>query len=678
MRNMKIGRRIAIIISVVLVIGLVIQITLTNYALRTAITGTAEDRFSELVDARATVVEDYCENLKRFFAGAATIEDMKHLLKDPTNAELQAIAQKDLESYKTANPNMEGLFLMDIESNILCHTVTSAIGGKVWKDETVLKTVLDAVDSSSTHTFSRGIAVSTSTGQLVASFFAGVYDNGKLIGIVGGGCYVKELQDIIYGMELNGLNGCEQYLINAARNMYIFAPDDSLQGEEVTNAVHSAVVSAATNKGSDIYITKGADGKNQFVAYKFLPSLNFVMVVTDAESEILATANNVTSLVLLLGVFILVIMLVVTVIMATNIGKELTKVAKAIEDLGTLDMTRAEELTAFKGRGDEIGMIAKASGELADAVADSVRNLRVHSEELADAASKLIENSDDTVASLDQVDRAVQEIAQGATGQSQETQSATESIVHIGEMVEVTMADAESLKNAAESMRESSGKAREILDRLGDINTQTKKSVDIIYDQTNETNDSAQKIQAATALISSIASQTNLLSLNASIEAARAGDMGKGFAVVAQEIGSLADQSSQSAKEIEDIIQGLVINSKRAVETMDEVKGVIAEQDEYVEKTREIFGDMDNGINASLAGINDISSKIVELDETRNTVVDTVQNLSAIAEENAASTEETSASTSMVNSMMGEVQAIAGKVSDTARFIKENVDVFRI
>ena len=120
--------------------------------------------------------------------------------------------------------------------------------------------------------------------------------------------------------------------------------------------------------------------------------------------------------------------------------------------------------------------------------------------------------------------------------------------------------------------------AMSILKELMEVNDQTKLSIDEIYEQTNITNASAQKIKAATDIIASIAEETNLLSLNASIEAARAGEQGRGFAVVASQIQKLAEQSNDSAKQIDDITNVLIQDSTHAVDTMQGVQKIMAVQ----------------------------------------------------------------------------------------------------
>ena len=185
------------------------------------------------------------------------------------------------------------------------------------------------------------------------------------------------------------------------------------------------------------------------------------------------------------------------------------------------------------------------------------------------------------------------------------------------------------------------------------------------------------KIREATNLITAIAEETNLLSLNASIEAARAGEQGRGFAVVAAQIQKLAEQSNESARQIEQIITMLIQDSNKAVETMDEVRQIMQRQSENVEKTEQIFSQVKDGIDHSIDSVNIIADKTKSLDAARVTVVDVVQNLTAIAEENAAGTEETSASTAEFSNMMGDIQGTSGELQNIANTLENNLSIFK-
>lgn len=243
-------------------------------------------------------------------------------------------------------------------------------------------------------------------------------------------------------------------------------------------------------------------------------------------------------------------------------------------------------------------------------------------------------------------------------------------------MIEETNNEVEKLRNNARSMRDSGDKALNILAELNNINQKTKEAIQTIYEQTNMTNESALKIKEATDIITDIAEETNLLSLNASIEAARAGEQGRGFAVVASQIQKLAEQSNDSARQIADIINLLITDSEKTVETMEDVKAVIEQQNEHVINTGKAFMEVKTGIDSSVESVREITAKTKQLDDARVKVVDVVQNLTAIAEENAASTEETSASASEVGAIMGTISDNAQQLNTIADELKNSIKQF--
>lgn len=246
----------------------------------------------------------------------------------------------------------------------------------------------------------------------------------------------------------------------------------------------------------------------------------------------------------------------------------------------------------------------------------------------------------------------------------------------MGNMIEETNEEVETLRENARKMRDAGNKAIEIIADLNSVNQRTKEAIQIIYDQTNTTNISAMKIREATDMISDIAEETNLLSLNASIEAARAGEQGRGFAVVASQIQKLAEQSNESARQIDGIINSLIADSEKSVDTMEDVKEVIEKQNENVMNTEGVFHEVKDGIDKSIDGIRAIAARTKKLDEARIRVVDVVQNLTAIAQENAASTEETSASAAEVGSIISSIAENAKQLNEIANEMEENIKLF--
>ncbi len=393
----------------------------------------------------------------------------------------------------------------------------------------------------------------------------------------------------------------------------------------------------------------------------------------DVEKEISVVTNSilVSTIIAILIAAALAIIVALMIVNAINRGIGiLNKVAE-----GDLTEEVPEDLI---NRKDELGTMGACIEELRSSLIEIISELKEFSSNLYSSSDKLDYASNEASNSIGQVNQAIAEISDGASSQADETQSATENVILMGNMVEDTSSKLKDLIEISESMREAGSKAIDTLDKLDKINKRASSAIDLIYEQTNTTNESVARIQEATALITDIAEETNLLSLNASIEAARAGEQGRGFAVVANQIQKLAEQSNESASRIASIITELLADSEKSVQTMDEVRQIMEEQSEDVRRTQEAFEGVRTGIDQTTTGMGDISQKTTDLDNARVSVVDVVQNLTAIAEENAASTQQTSASANEFSSLVGEIKDETNTLKDIAQSIDKSVGQFRI
>lgn len=305
-------------------------------------------------------------------------------------------------------------------------------------------------------------------------------------------------------------------------------------------------------------------------------------------------------------------------------------------------------------RKDEIGDIARAEEKLLEKMNGTVDGLTDSSSELDNFTLLLQKNMKKISETVEGINIAIEEIANGATSQAGETLQANDRVSEIGDAIAGTAEEVDLLIDSARKMNDLNINADSTLQELLMISKEADDAVNEIKQQTDKTNLSAQQIQKATDMITEIASQTNLLSLNASIEAARAGEAGMGFAVVADEIRQLAEQSKSSADEIRDIVESLINNSNKSVKTMSSVSKSISIQNEKLDETLHVFGNLGTEISVVMTAIKEISKQTKGLSETRESVVGIVEGLAAIAEENAASAQETSASMYEVESVVEE------------------------
>lgn len=419
-------------------------------------------------------------------------------------------------------------------------------------------------------------------------------------------------------------------------------------------------------------------GVTKYAAYYITADQSAVLVLEAAASEILSSTYWMGGIAALIGGVVLILGGIISYRCASHLMNPLLQITTEINRFSALDFTETPTFKRLSLKKDETGQIARAIAELRVQLVAIVSQIKEQSTNLYKSADRLDNNALLTVSTVKNVESAVGEIASGANNQASETQKATENIIDMGNMIEHTNDQVENLNRTAAAMKSSSDEASDTLQQLGEINKRAITSIDIIYEQTNTTNASAMKIKEATTLISSIADETNLLSLNASIEAARAGEAGRGFAVVAAQIQKLAEQSNNSAREIDKIIHMLIEDSQKAVRTMNQVKEIMKGQSENVTKTGSVFTQVTEGINKSISGVGEIAHKTAHLDEARTSVVDIVQNLTAIAQQNAASTEETSAAVIEVSDIMNEISGNAKQLKEIAAVLENNMSSFRL
>ena len=676
MKNIKLATKISIIVISILTIGLVVLWKSTDLKVSSIMKDQIMDEMDDALKTRGKIIEQYVQEAESYLIAFGQSLELKEALKNPNDPAVIANAQSYTESYAQVNKNLENVYLGDYNTKVLTSFVKGPIG-KTPREGDALKQLHDEVFDSK-DIWNTGIMASLSTGEQVVSMYYPVYNGNEPLGYVGGAIYAQDLKNTLDGMT-EGENKTDYMLLDAAKSTYIFCPDQEKIGAEIQEENISKVIELA--KGSDGAAASHEfveNGKDMLALYQYMPDRDWVLVILTDREVAFAPVYQMTILLLIICAVILVVISLGVWGSGQFIAKDIVKVSQMIHEIGTLDLTLRHKLERFGSRKDEVGMIAKATQHLTDAVSHAVQMIQEKSSELLDVSETLHSGADITKGSVENVEKAINEIAESTIQQATDTQQAVGTVRHIGEAIEKTMNETETLSEYAGSIQKTSEEMRNTVRGLSEVNGNTEQAIDEISAQTISTNESAMKIKDAAQLITSIAEETNMLSLNASIEAARAGEQGRGFAVVASQIQKLAEQSNDSAKLIDSIIVNLIEDSNNAVETMHKMKDIMLEQSKQLTYTEEQFSEIYSNIEVTKQGITTIYDSVRNMNKERLVVVDVVQKLSEIASDNAAGTEQILASTEMLETTVRDVSDASEQLVTVSSNIGESVSGFTV
>ncbi len=620
MKNWKLSRKLTLGITLIVILCMSLLYMTANKALKGVIQSSEHNHVKSMLAAQTSLIEEYVTRQEELLGAFSRTPAVRELLKDTGNAEKLRDAQAYTEYYYGGLDNWEGIYIGEWNTHCITHSNPDVVGITLREGES-LKALQDAM-SSGNGLYNAGIIVSPASEKLILSMYCPVFDSDgtTILGYVGGGPFVEDLENLLNKLRIEE-DTADYYMINVQTGKYIFADDASLIATDIQDDLLLHIleqIKSGKSTGELFYETKSG---SQVADFQYISEHGWAVVSQDSEKNIYRTANkNMLVLAEICVIFVLVISILAFIMIHLSV-KPLRYIEESIISLSSLKLQKNEKLTPWIGSRSEVGKIATALNSLYDALDSIVATLSVCSCSLNDTAEAMQESSDVLISCVSDHSRTTGAFAQ-------HTEEINHTVGRVGQEITGIM---KVVQDAEDKIRQGNAHSSQLLRKVERMQqlantTRTNTSAQIMTNQKAIEKamgelQTLMRIDEMASQILDITGQTNLLSLNASIEAARAGAAGKGFAVVANEISGLAASSSRTATQIQDICNETKNNITHVQTCFDHVILFLRED------IQTQFTELSNAANDYYDSIKEMQMIISDIAEASGIFVDTVQNI---------------------------------------------------
>ncbi|ROR30453.1 methyl-accepting chemotaxis sensory transducer with Cache sensor [Mobilisporobacter senegalensis] len=685
-KNMSLLQKmVAIILTVVIVPILIIGIITTNIS-KTALENQSENSKAAIASQTASMIDQEMERINQMFlqvsTGTAFQEVVKNLeprkgLSGKEMAEWNLsrmkylqVLDKDIQSITISNKYITSMSLMYVTGDIVGPARKLPEKTDDVRETKVYQKLINSNDMVWLNKAEADMSVDSpylTVGKSVRSFY---YSDSEPVAVIMIELNYGAFQSMLSKIKI-GENDMSYLIATNGSLISSLSYEETVQMEN--EPVFAEVAARAAETAADTF-TMNVNGVSSIVTYNKCDISGLIYMIVIPKAEVFQGSDKIRNSIFLVGLIFSVIAVCGGLYFSLNMAKDLKDVEKIMFVSAKGDLT----VTARTKRTDEIGKVADSFNSMVKSIRTLLIQSKEVSREVSETAESLSRISDSSSCTAKEISDAINDVANGAGQQSEEVDMSVRTFQGLAEEIKnavistnVMVSEARNVKNytaqGIQTAKTLDGKALEVISITAEV-----------VEQISGLAQSITIISEFTKILNEISEQTKLLSLNASIEAARAGEYGKGFTVVAEEIRKLAEQSGGQTTKIETLVRQLMLQTKDSTEFVMKAKDVIKEQAESAKDSAEYFGKIDTAVTELLQNINRINGAIHKIDQDKDSVLNSINNIAAVSEVAAASSEEVSASTQEQLNTLEELTKMAVRLNDYSKNLEETLKHFKV